>query len=94
MDQDPFRPGSFASKRIRFASIFKTPADARSRRPTARGRKQLALPRHIEIRQHRLAATIGTVAKQARTRAGTYPGRRRRSPRYSPRGVGRMERGK
>ena len=48
----------------------KTPTAARSGRPTARGRKRPPLPRHIEIRQRGLAATIGTVAKQARTRAG------------------------
>jgi hypothetical protein len=48
----------------------KSPAAARSRCPTARGRKRPALPRHIEIRQRGLAATIGTVAKHARTRAG------------------------
>ena len=42
----------------------------RAGRATARGRKRPALPRHIEIRQRGLAATIGAAAKQARTRAG------------------------
>lgn len=46
------------------------PPAPHSGRRTVRGRKRPPLPRHIEIRQQGLAATIGAAAKQARTRAG------------------------
>ncbi|WP_225413685.1 helix-turn-helix domain-containing protein [Stigmatella hybrida] len=71
----------------------KTPAAARSRRPTARGRKRPALPHHIEIRQRGLAATIGTVAKQARTRAGLTQADVAAALGTHPEVYGRMERG-
>jgi transcriptional regulator with XRE-family HTH domain len=71
----------------------KTPAAARSGRPMARGRKRPALPRHIEIRQRGLAATIGTVAKQARTRAGLTQADVAAALGTHPEVYGRMERG-
>jgi transcriptional regulator with XRE-family HTH domain len=71
----------------------KPPAAARSGRPTARGRKRPALPRHIEIRQRGLAATIGTVAKQARTRAGLTQADVAAALGTHPEVYGRMERG-
>jgi len=71
----------------------KTPSAARSRRPTAQGRKRPALPRHIEIRQRGLAATIGTVAKQARTRAGLTQADVAEALGTHPEVYGRMERG-
>ena len=71
----------------------KTPAAAHSRRPTARGRKRPPSPRHIEIRQSRLAATIGAVAKQARTRAGLTQADVAAALGTHPEVYGRMERG-
>ncbi len=46
-----------------------TPAAGRSRPSTTR-RKRSSLPRHVEIRQNRLPATLGAALKQARQRAG------------------------
>jgi len=71
----------------------KTPAASCSGRPTARGRKRPALPRHIEIRQRGLASTIGTVAKQARTRAGLTQAEIAEALGTHPEVYGRMERG-
>ncbi len=71
----------------------KTPAAAHSRRPTARGRKRSPPPRHIEIRQSRLASTIGAVAKQARTRAGLTQADVAAALGTHPEVYGRMERG-
>ncbi|MDY7233322.1 helix-turn-helix domain-containing protein [Hyalangium rubrum] len=71
----------------------KTPAAAHSRRPTARGRKRPSPPRHIEIRQSRLASTIGAVAKQARTRAGLTQADVAAALGTHPEVYGRMERG-
>jgi transcriptional regulator with XRE-family HTH domain len=71
----------------------KTPAATRSGRPTARGRKRPALPRHVEIRQRGLAGTIGTVAKQARTRAGLTQADVAEALGTHPEVYGRMERG-
>lgn len=71
----------------------KTPAAARAGRPTARGRKRPALPRHIEIRQRGLAATIGAVAKQARTRAGLTQQDVAEGVGIVPEVYGRIERG-
>ena len=47
-----------------------TPAAAHSGRLTTQRRKRSSLPRHIEIRQERLPATLGAALKQARQRAG------------------------
>ncbi|MBN1209174.1 MAG: helix-turn-helix transcriptional regulator [Myxococcaceae bacterium] len=71
----------------------KAPAAARSGRPTARGRKRPALPRHIEIRQRGLAATIGAVAKQARTHAGLTQQDVAEGVGIVPEVYGRIERG-
>jgi transcriptional regulator with XRE-family HTH domain len=71
----------------------KIPSTPRSGRPTARGRKRPALPRHIEIRQRQLAATIGAVAKQARTRAGLTQADVAEALGTHPEVYGRMERG-
>ena len=65
----------------------------RAGRPTARGRKRSALPRHIEIRQRGLAATIGAAAKQARTRAGLTQADVAAAVGTHPEVYGRMERG-
>jgi transcriptional regulator with XRE-family HTH domain len=65
----------------------------RAGRPTARGRKRPALPRHIEIRQRGLAATIGAVAKQARARAGLTQADVAAALGTHPEVYGRMERG-
>lgn len=58
-----------------------------------RGRKRAHLPRHIEIRQRGLAATIGAVAKQARTRAGLTQADVAAAVGTHPEVYGRMERG-
>jgi transcriptional regulator with XRE-family HTH domain len=65
----------------------------RAGRPTARGRKRPPLPRHIEIRQRGLAATIGAAAKQARTRAGLTQADVAAAVGTHPEVYGRMERG-
>jgi len=48
----------------------KTPAAARPGASTTRHRKRPPLPRHIQIRERRLPATIGQGARLARARAG------------------------
>lgn len=69
-----------------------TPAAARSS-PSTKRRKRSPLPRHVESRQRRLAATIGTVAKQARTRAGLTQAEVAAAIGTHPEVYGRMERG-
>lgn len=71
----------------------KIPPAPRSGHPTVRGRKRSPLPRHIEIRQRGLAATIGAVAKQARTRAGLTQADIAAAVGTHPEVYGRMERG-
>jgi transcriptional regulator with XRE-family HTH domain len=71
----------------------KPPAAARSRRPTERNRKPSPLPRHIEIRQRRLPATLGAALKQARKRAGMTQAEAAEGIGIASEVYGRMERG-
>jgi len=70
-----------------------TPAAARSRRTTGRNHKPSLLPRHIEIRQRRLPATLGAALKQARTRAGMTQAEVAEAIGTHTEVYGRMERG-
>jgi transcriptional regulator with XRE-family HTH domain len=74
-------------------ALAKTPAAARSRRSTERNRKPSRLPRHIEIRQRRLPATLGAALKQARKRAGMTQAEVAEGIGNAPEVYGRMERG-
>ena len=71
-----------------------TPAAAHSRRPTAQRRKRSSLPRHIEIRQDRLPATLGAALKQARQRAGMTQAEVAEGIGSAAEVYGRMERGR
>jgi transcriptional regulator with XRE-family HTH domain len=71
----------------------KTPAAARSRRSTERNRKPSRLPRHVEIRQRQLPATLGAALKQARKRAGMTQAEVAEGIGNAPEVYGRMERG-
>lgn len=65
----------------------KTSANARSRRSAAR------VPRHIEIRQRQLQATLSTTLRQARKRAGMTQVEVAAAIGTHPEVYGRMERG-
>jgi transcriptional regulator with XRE-family HTH domain len=71
----------------------KTPAAARSRRSAGRARRRPHVPRHIEIRQRQLQATLSATLKQARKRAGMTQVEVAEAIGTHPEVYGRMERG-